>query len=400
MTPAELELQSLLLSSIGAQAFQKAVFSKPQDPDEIKTVLTWKQIGGKEALQAEKFCTDNKAKHENLPVKPSEELARMIASHGQINLLTTVGSCELRRSKKADKVTLLGGDKLKRALNAPVEKTSAPSSNNREKQRILNGDEPFLVHLGVSDKGGRIHDKKQAKFRQINRFLELIRDCLSSLPEEGELRICDLCCGKSYLSFAAYHYFANVLHRSVRMTGVDLKPDVVEHCSRVARELGFDGLEFLCGDVSKYDAGEKVHLVISLHACDIATDLVLERAVSWETDVILSTPCCHHELNHAIDCAPLSFITEHSMLRQKLCDAATDALRLKYLEANGYAVCALELIDPEETPKNIMLRGLRRPNAKNSPAAKAAMEEYEAARSFLTGGACNVQEILHPTVRR
>ncbi len=400
MTPQELDLQTLLLASVSARTFQKAIFSKPQASDEIKTVLTWKQIGGKDVLQAERFCTDNKAKHENLPAEASDALTDLILSHGQINLFTTAGSCELRRSKKSDKVTLIGGDKLKKALDAPVRETVEPSTNNREKHRILCGSEPFLIALGVSDKNGRIHDKKQAKFRQINRFLELIRDCLSTLPAEGTLRICDLCCGKSYLSFAAYHYFANVLGRTVRMTGVDLKPDVVEHCSRVARDLHFDGLEFLCRDVSAYDADEKVHLVISLHACDIATDLVLERAVAWEADVILSTPCCHHELNHAINCAPLSFIAEHSMLRQKLCDAATDALRLKFLESKGYAVCALELIDPEETPKNIMLRGLRRPNAEHSPAARAALAEYEAARSFLTGGACNVQGILCPTVRR
>jgi hypothetical protein len=130
-----------------------------------------------------------------------------------------------------------------------------------------------------------------------------------------------------------------------------------------------------------------VHLVISLHACDTATDLVLGKAMEWGADVILSTPCCHHELNHTIQCAPLSFVTEHSMLRQKLCDAATDALRLKLLEANGYAVCALELIDPEETPKNIMLRALKKPHF--DPASREAenlRQEYAAARAFLLGG--------------
>jgi len=173
----------------------------------------------------------------------------------------------------------------------------------------------------------------------------------------------------------------------VRMTGVDLKPDVVAHCNRVAAELGFDGLEFLCGDVGTYDAGEHVHLVISLHACDTATDLVLERAMHWGADVILSTPCCHHELNHTLNCPTLAFIAEHSMLRQKLCDAATDALRLKLLESNGYAVTALELIDPEETPKNIMLRALRLPDF--DPASDLAArlrEEYSEARRFLLGG--------------
>ncbi len=170
------------------------------------------------------------------------------------------------------------------------------------------------------------------------------------------------------------------------MTGVDLKPDVVAYCNEVAQKLHFDGLEFLCGDISTYDTGEKVHLVISLHACDTATDLVLAKAMEWNADVILSTPCCHHELNHTLNCPSLGFIAEHSMLRQKLCDAATDALRLKLLESRGYAVAALELIDPEETPKNIMLRALRRPNFDlASPAAQRLQKEYLAAKSFLLG---------------
>ena len=403
MTDTQKELQGLLSLSMERRALKKAVCSKPLNSTELKTVLTPRQIGGRVVLQAERFLTDNKAVHENLSAESldtSETLAEIIASHGQINLMTTVGDCEFRRSKKGDNAVLLGGDKLRRKLSDQVTETVIADGNNREKNRILTGQEPFLMHLGISDKNGRIHDKKQAKFRQINRFLELVRDCLSALPKSGTLRICDLCCGKSYLSFAVYHYFANVLQRSVRMTGVDLKPDVVAHCNAVAQALGFDGLEFICGDVGAYETGEKVHLVISLHACDVATDLVLERAVAWNADVILSTPCCHHELNHNLDCEAFSFISQHSMLRQKLCDAATDALRLKFLESCGYAVCALELIDPEETPKNVMLRGLRRSGFDpKSEAALALRAEYEAARSFLTGGKCNVQQLLCPTVR-
>ena len=403
MTDTQKELQSILALAMERHALKKAVCSKPLDTAELKTVLTPRQIGGRSVLQAERFLTDNKAVHENIPtdgLADSPALARLIQSHGQINLLTTAGDCEYRRSKKGDSAVLLGGDKLRRKLSETVTETVTPDGNNREKNRILSGQEPFLMHLGISDKSGRIHDKKQAKFRQINRFLELVRDCLSNLPNNGTLRICDLCCGKSYLSFAVYHYFANVLKRDVRMTGVDLKPDVVAHCNSVAQALHFDGLEFFCQDVGTYEIHEKVHLVISLHACDVATDLVLERAVAWNADVILSTPCCHHELNHNLDCQAFSFISQHSMLRQKLCDAATDALRLKFLESCGYAVCALELIDPEETPKNVMLRGLRRPNFDpKSDAALALRAEYEAARSFLTGGKCNVQQLLCPSVR-
>lgn len=375
------------LIALAAQsgALKKAVFSKPDDPELQRTVITLRRIGGRVMAQAESLRTDNKAMHENIPAENAARFTALAEGFGQVNLITTVGSCELRRSKSGNR-TLLGGENLRKALQKDDAPTAAISSNNRQKSYILSGKEPFLHLLDVSDENGRVRDKKQSKFRQINRFLELTRDCLSHLPSEGELRICDLCCGKSYLSFAAYHYFANVLGRRVRMTGVDLKPDVVEYCNGVAKKLGFDGLEFLCGDISKYHAGEKVHLVISLHACDTATDLVLSKAVEWQADVILSTPCCHHELNHTLYCPQLSFIAEHSMLRQKLCDAATDALRLKRLESLGYSVSALELIDPEETPKNIMLRALRLPNFNpDSPLAKRLREEYDEAKRFLLG---------------
>lgn len=375
------------LISAAAQkgALKRAVFSKPMDAENVKCILTLRIVGGKTVLQAETLRADNKALHENILLGDVNRLCEIASAWAQINLLTTLGDCELRSSKKG-KVTLLGGDKLVRTLaqnDAPCAKIE---SNNREKNYILSGDEPFLKLLDVSDERGRVRDKRQSKFRQINRFLELIRDCISHLPAEGTLRICDLCCGKSYLSFAAYHYFTEVLGRKVKMTGVDLKPDVVSYCNEVAKKLGFDGLEFLCGDVNKYTCDEHVHLVISLHACDIATDFVLNKATEWQADVILSTPCCHHEMNHTLDCEALSFIAKHSMLRQKLCDAATDALRLARLEACGYSVCALELIDPEETPKNIMLRALKRRNFDpTSPEAKRLQEEYLLAKAFLVG---------------
>ena len=378
------QLAALVMRAAKEQKLKKLVFSRPVGGDILRITGTLRLIGGAPALQLESFHADNKAKHENLSLDEVGEqtLVTRIASFGQINLLTTCGDAEYRCNKKGHAV-LLGSDKLSHAL--PGADTVALGGNNKEKNYILTGAEPFLRLLDVSDANGRVYDKKRSKFRQINRFLELVRDTLPYLPK-GEIRICDLCCGKSYLSFAVYHYFANVLGYTVSMTGVDLKPDVVEHCNRVARELHFDGLEFLCGDVGKYESPVPPALVVSLHACDTATDLVLERALAYGARVILATPCCHHELNHTLNCPALSFIAEHSMLRQKLCDAATDALRLKLLEANGYEVAALELIDPDDTPKNVMLRALRRADAgTQTPAAKKALAEYEAARKFLLG---------------
>ena len=379
------KIVELIVTAGELGVLKKAVLSKPEDKANVKCTLTLRRVGGKTVLQAETLRADNKALHENIATNDAARLLQIASDWAQINVITTQGDCELRSSKKG-KLTLIGGDKLSRAMEQNDAPCAKIESNNREKNYILSGNEPFLKFLDVSDENGRVRDKKQSKFRQINRFLELIRDCIGHLPSDGTLRICDLCCGKSYLSFAAYHYFTEVLGRDVKMTGVDLKPDVVAYCNEVAKKLNFNGLEFLCGDVNKYECEEHVHLVISLHACDIATDFVLHKATEWNADVILSTPCCHHEMNHTLNCGALSFIAEHSMLRQKLCDAATDALRLKRLEACGYSVCALELIDPEETPKNIMLRAIKRHNFDiTSPEAKRLQEEYLLAKAFLVG---------------
>ncbi|MBR4295453.1 MAG: SAM-dependent methyltransferase [Clostridia bacterium] len=363
-------------------ALKKAVLSKPSDDSVKKAVMTLRNISGRVVLQTETFTADNKALHTNTETSDSKEICRICSSFGQINVITMAGECEYKRSKSGKEI-VIGANKLtEEALAANGGEVS--SRNDKEKNYILRGDEDFLKLLGVSDANGRVHDKKRPKFRQINRFLEHIRDIVRYLPSEGEIRICDLCCGKSYLSFAVYHYFSNILGRKVNMTGVDLKRDVVEYCSSVSEKLGFEGLEFICGDITKYETDKKPELVISLHACDTATDIVLEKAIEWKAKVILSTPCCHHELNHTLCCPELSFIAQHSMLRQKLCDAATDALRLKLLESKGYGCDALELIDPEETPKNIMLRAVLRKNPSKA-SLDAACREYEAARSFLLG---------------
>ncbi len=381
---ATFELAQIIQTAATCGALKKAVFSKPASRDTVRAVLTVKTISGRRILQLESFMTDNKALHKNIALEDTESLSDIIENFSQVNVITTAGDCELKRSKSGT-VTLLGTKKLSAVLASDTVEMLPEHGNDHKKSYILNGDEPFLKLLGVSDKNGRVYDKKQAKFRQINRFLEHIRDITRHLPTEGTLYVCDLCCGKSYLSFAAYHYLRHILGRDVSMSGVDLKPDVIKYCNDVCEMLGFDTLKFYCGDISVYKPDVSPSLVISLHACDTATDMVLENAVKWGAKVILSTPCCHHELNHTINCPALSFVTKHSMLRQKLCDAATDALRLKLLEANGYAVDALELIDPEETPKNIMLRAVKKTD-KNAPAARRAMEEYLAARQFLLGG--------------
>ena len=381
---ALLELTEIITNAASRGALKKVVLSKPASKEVLRAVITSKTISSEHVLQVETFTKDNKALHKNIPLDKADALPDLFSAFSQINVITTAGDCELKCSKSGT-VTLLGGKKLATALLGTPVASFPEQGNDQKKSYILKGSEPFLTLLGVSDKNGRVYDKKQAKFRQINRFLEHIRDITKYLPSEGTLYVCDLCCGKSYLSFAAYHYLRHVLGRDVVMSGVDLKADVIRYCNDVCEMLGFDTLKFYCGDINAYTPDFSPALVISLHACDTATDMVLENAVKWGARVILSTPCCHHELNHTINCPALAFVTEHSMLRQKLCDAATDALRLKLLEANGYAVDALELIDPEETPKNIMLRAIKK-GVPDSPTAKKAMEEYLSARRFLLGG--------------
>ncbi len=376
------ELCSLILLAFSSKALKKVVLSKPDAIDEVKSAITPKEISGKMLLQKETFSKDNKAYHTNIRDDFEKELLKTLSQYAQINLITTVGDAQLMRSK-GGKETLIGAQKIKAKLNLGGFNQAEIEKNNKSKIYILTGEEDFLKKLGISDQNGRIRDKMQSKFRQINKFIEHIESVRDKLPKDS-INIYDLCCGKSYLSFAVYHYFKNVLKMEVNMICVDLKEDVIEYCCEVANRIGFEKMEFVCGDIIKYDMKLKPHLVISLHACDIATDIVLNKASENGADVILSTPCCHHELNHTLDCKTLDFVAKHSMLRQKMCDALTDALRLMKLESEGYRVDALELIDPEDTPKNILLRAIKKKSFDKGKALEIK-KEYEKTLSFLLG---------------
>lgn len=375
-------LSNLVALLIEKKALKKIALSKPDAIDEMKSVIAPKSISGEYAIQIETFSKDNKAYHRNIKNNFEKELRNIFDGYAQINVISTVGDCQYMRSKSG-KEALIGDKKIKaKLLNGKIE-VATENENNRTKNYILSGNEDFLKKLGVSDETGRIRDKMQAKFRQINRFIEHIEAILDKLPKEN-INIYDLCCGKSYLSFAVYHYFKNILKMNVHMICVDLKSDVIEYCTNVAKRLGFNEMQFVCGDIIKYNMELKPHLVISLHACDIATDIVLNKASENGADVILSTPCCHHELNHTINCETLSFVTKHSMLRQKMCDALTDSLRLLKLESEGYRVDALELIDPEDTPKNIMLRAIKKHKVNDEQQAELK-KQYENIKNFLLG---------------
>ena len=376
------ELCSLILLAFSKKSLKKVVLSKPDATDEIKSVISPKEISANNVLQIETFSKDNKAYHVNIRDNFENELLAVLSKYAQINVVTTVGDAQFMRSRSG-KETLLGAQKIKNKLNSNEYSTTNAQANNSKKNYILTGGEDFLKKLGVSDANGRVRDKMQSKFRQINKFIEHIDAIKDKLPSD-KINVYDLCCGKSYLSFAVYHYFKNVLKMEIKMVCVDLKEDVIEYCSELASRIGFDKMEFVCGDIIKYDMKDKPNLVISLHACDVATDIVLNKASENGADVILSTPCCHHELNHTLNCEALEFVAKHSMLRQKMCDALTDALRLMKLESEGYSVSAIELIDPEDTPKNIMLRAIKKSSFDQSKAQKLKLE-YEKTKSFLLG---------------
>lgn len=373
---------SLSCLLVEKRLIKKIVLSKPNFEDVKKSTIIPKVIANNYVLQQEIFSKDNKAYHRNIYKDFEIELLAVFESYAQINLVSTIGDAQYMRSKSG-KETLIGESKIKNALNCNETHEAKIDNNNKQKKYILDPNSEMFKKLGISDETGRVRDRMQSKFRQINKFIEHIESIRSKLPT-NELNIYDLCCGKSYLSFAVYHYFKNVLNVNIRMFCVDLKADVIEYCDNLAKRLGFDEMKFICQNINDYKMEYHPDLVISLHACDIATDIVLNKASENGATVILSTPCCHHELNHTINCSELAFVTKHSMLRQKMCDALTDSLRLLKLESEGYKVDALELIDPEDTPKNIMLRAIKKKNldAQNQQKLK---QEYIRIKDFLLG---------------
>ncbi len=375
----------LVLAAAKAGKIRSCTLYKSTEKELTKAKGSVKKIGGEPVLQLERFWTEGRLTHENIPFAEITDVlpGYLGTQFRQADLVTADGSASLMISSKG-KVTLLVKGELKQPENMTVTGITDVSANNRAKNRLLTGEEDFLRHLGVSDEKGRVHDKRQSKFRQICRFVEYIKDAAESLPKEGKLYVADLCCGKSYLSFAAYYTLTAILGREVDMVCVDLKESVIRECAEIAAGLHYDGMHFLCQNIFDYQPENPPHMVISLHACDTATDAVLEVAMRNRAWVVLSTPCCHHDMNNRLNCPAVDFIGERPLLRQKFCDAATDALRLLRLEAMGYKTDATELIDPEETPKNIMLRAWKKHGWKpDSPEGVQKWERYRDTYRFL-----------------
>lgn len=249
-----------------------------------------------------------------------------------------------------------------------MEKKRAPRvlEHNRKKKYILEEGTPvpFLIDLGVMTSDGKIVHARYDKFRQINRFLEFIEDVLPELEKGREQTLIDFGCGKSYLTFAMYYYLRELKGYDVRIIGLDLKEDVIEHCSKLAKKYGYEKLEFLMGDIASYEGVDHVDMVVTLHACDTATDYALQKAVEWGAKVILSVPCCQHELNGQIHSELMQPVLKYGLIKERMAALLTDAFRANLLEEQGYQVQILEFIDMEHTPKNILIRGVKKGNSK------------------------------------
>ena len=305
-------------------------------------------------FQREEYA-NNQVFHENMNKETAvEQICTFLEKdYKQLDLLCEQSSFSALVSKK-------GKSTIKENKNQIAKKIDL--SHNRKKRYILDTDEviPFLVDLGVPTKEGKIVDKKYKKYKQINRFLEFVKDVLPELPKDRPVKIIDFGCGKSYLTFAVYYYLHIMNGRDVEMIGLDLKKDVIAHCNRMAEKYEYTSLHFLEGDISTYDGADSADMVITLHACDVATDFALDKAVHWNAKVILSVPCCQHELNAQIENDMLEPLLKYGILKERFAALLTDALRANLLEQNGYEVQILEFIDMEHTPKNLLIRAIKR----------------------------------------
>ena len=389
------------LAGILNREFIRAVFSNPRVKDNVvKAKLRPMEQKGELLFQLESF-TKTQAFHKNLTVEETkDELMKLLEEFRQVQVETVSEDITVLISKKG-KATI----KRKRKK---VQAKAADLSHNRKKKYILEEGiaVPFLQDLGVMTQDGKIVRTKMDKFRQINRFLEFVEDILPQLDKDRELTLLDFGCGKSYLTFAMYYYLHELKGYDIRIIGLDLKTDVILHCNELAKKYGYEKLSFLVGDIADYEGVDQVDMVVTLHACDTATDYALAKAVGWNAKVILSVPCCQHEVNKQFEKQQnlksgkmktktevletlevpsnqfsvveevLAPIMDYGLLRERFAALVTDGLRAKRLESEGYETQVLEFIDMEHTPKNILLRAVK----KGSPAAKSRKEAEDCER--------------------
>lgn len=295
----------------------------------------------------------NQAFHRNLTKAECQELILKELTLGfqQAVLFTT----------DADVHLTMGDGKVKMRSKSATKQPNTLGTHNRKKNYLVDENAPisYLVALDIMNAEGRVYPQKMPKYRQINRFLEMVADTLPHLQRDKVVRVIDFGCGKAYLTFALYDYLKRICNLDVHMVGLDLKDTVIQSCQQLARRLGFEGLQFQLGDIATHQPNEMVDLVVALHACDTATDAALAVAMGWQAKVILAAPCCQHELNQQVRCQPLNALLQYGLLKERFAALATDAARACLLEAAGYQTQILEFIDSEHTPKNLLIRAVK-----------------------------------------
>lgn len=333
--------------------------------------------------------TEKQAFHEQ---KTEAELNTFIEKHAGI----TFKNCVIRT--ESEEMTILGNKKgettrLVKKLSAAQKTVKQNIMWNKQKNYLLaeGTPVPFLVLLGVMTPEGRVVNSKYDKFRQINRFLEFINDILPQVQPEDKsvpIRIADFGCGKSYLTFAVHYFLTEIKKINVEIIGLDLKKDVIDYCNKITQELGLKGLSFDTGNIADYSYKNAPDIVITLHACDTATDFALDYAVKHNCKAILSVPCYQHEINQQLNKnnVPDEFrpLLKYGIIKERFATLVTDALRAEYLEFCGYNVQMLEFIDMEHTPKNILIRAVKAKGQKNAINCK---------RNSGDAGACDAEEI-------
>lgn len=351
------QIRNLFHETLDKKLYQM-IISNSKDREKITKVRIRPIIIRDKLMFQETAYIGNQVFHENYE---KERLIGRLLEYLEIDFR----QCEIETMEI--KATVLVSKKGK--ITISKKKTSNKSneidmSHDRTKKYILEEGRPvpFLIDLGVQTAEGKIIRAKYDKFKQINRFLEFIEDILPKLPKERTLNIIDFGCGKSYLTFAIYYYLKELHGLDVRITGLDLKKEVIRHCNELAVKYDYGGLNFQQGDISSYAGEDAVDMVVTLHACDTATDHALAKAVRWNASVILSVPCCQHEVNKQISCKELNPILKFGLLKERMSALITDAVRANVLEENGYDVQILEFIDMEHTPKNILIRAVKRKN--------------------------------------
>ncbi len=333
----------------------QAVLSNAKNPDKV-TKVKYRPIRLKDAVYIQETAyVGTKVLHANLtPAEAAEHICRYLEEDFKQGFLQTeTVECNVLISKKG-KATV----KVKKKAAT----VKADLSHNRQKRYILEEGQkiPFLIDLGIMNLEGKVIKAKYDKFRQINKYLEFIQDILPKLPKDRTVRIIDFGCGKSYLTFAMYYYLHDMQGMDIEVIGLDLKEDVIRHCSELAARYGFEHLRFEMGDIAQFSGADSVDMVVTLHACDTATDYAIEKAVKWGTSVILTVPCCQHEVNGQIQSDFLKPVLKYGLLKERMSAILTDAIRANMLESLGYDTQILEFIDMEHTPKNILIRATKR----------------------------------------